>query len=328
MTEPMTVQRTPEKDAKTCVFMLVTILIPAIFTLSSIDIARKTIDLDKFSNPSPYSYTWSLSLFIIPMLVIGWWFLTHPSYHSQRKAFWITIFTLVPLGFLLDFLFGSLFFIFPNEGATLGIKVPVVPFDGSTVPIEEFAFYIFGVAFTLLFYLWGDEFWFGAYRVPDYKAETSNLKVSNVIKFHPRSLIIGIALIIAGIVYKKFFSGSPEGFSGYFTFLVIIAIMPSVVLFRTALPFINWRAFSQTLFIMLLISIIWEASLAVPYGWWDYNHEQMLGIFIFGWTNLPVEAALLWIAVSYTTVIVYEVFKIIVALDKPFFDALFRDSQQ
>lgn len=48
----------------------------------------------------------------------------------------------------------------------------------------------------------------------------------------------------------------------------------------------------------------------------------MLGIYIDAWVNLPVEAVLVWMAVSYMTVIVYETAKIIITFDKPWHQTL------
>jgi hypothetical protein len=64
---------------------------------------------------------------------------------------------------------------------------------------------------------------------------------------------------------------------------------------------------------MLLVSLLWEATLAVPYKWWNYQHRQMLGLFIGAWAGLPIEAVCVWIAVTYATMIVFEVAKIKVA---------------
>lgn len=77
-----------------------------------------------------------------------------------------------------------------------------------------------------------------------------------------------------------------------------------------ARPFINWRAFSFALFLTLLISLLWEVTLGVPYQWWGYQDERMVGLFIGAWSGLPVEAVCVWIAVTYMTVIVFEVVKI------------------
>ena len=36
----------------------------------------------------------------------------------------------------------------------------------------------------------------------------------------------------------------------------------------------------------------------------------MMGMHIRAWADLPVEAAILWVAVTYTTTIVYETIKV------------------
>jgi hypothetical protein len=128
---------------------------------------------------------------------------------------------------------------------------------------------------------------------------------------------VGLALIGAAILYKKLRSPFPEGFPGYFTVLVAGGLVPSVSFFPTARRFINWRAFSLTLFMILLISMFWEATLAVPYGWWGYRQKEMMGLFIGAWAGLPVEAITVWIAVTYGTTMVYEIVKIWQASGKP-----------
>ena len=61
---------------------------------------------------------------------------------------------------------------------------------------------------------------------------------------------------------------------------------------------------------MVLVSLIWEATLAIPYAWWGYHHDMMMGIYISAWHDLPIEAAFLWMVVTYTTIIVYEAIKL------------------
>ena len=68
---------------------------------------------------------------------------------------------------------------------------------------------------------------------------------------------------------------------------------------------------------ILLVSLLWEATLAVPYDWWNYHHGVMMGIFIGAWAELPIEAVCVWFAVTFTTVIFYEVIKIWLAMKKP-----------
>ena len=221
--------------------------------------------------------------------------------------FWRAILVLVPLGFVLDILFGHHFFTFVNNGAVMGIYVPVV---GGSVPVEEFIFYFFGFTTTLLLYIWFDEYWLGAYNVPDYHLEANNQGIKKVIQFHPGPLILGAVLLAAAWLFKHFVSNVPDGFPGYFAFILAVSIIPSMLLYKSTVWFINWRAFSFTFFLLILIPLMWEASIAIPYQWWGYHPEVMMGIFIDGWHDLPVEATIVWLAVTYTTVIFYEAVKI------------------
>jgi len=283
--------------------MLGMVVVPATLTLHTV-VSPATISMMN-PDPSPHGYTWSLLLFIVPILLIGFWFLPHETVRVPKKAFWRTIAILVPLGFALDFFFAHWFFRFPYPSATLGIPAPALH---SPVPIEEYVFYLTGFLAVLLIYLWLDEYWLAAYNIPDYTAEVR--KIPRLLQFHPTSLIFGLLLIAGAIVYKKVFSASPEGLPGYFIVLVAGGFIPAVGFFPTARPFINWRAFSLTLFFILLVSLMWEATLAVPYGWWNYQDKQMMGLFVGAWSNLPFEAVCVWIAVTYATTIVFEIVKL------------------
>jgi hypothetical protein len=293
----------PRLSAWIVAAMLAMIAVPAAITLHTVS-SPGTLQVSS-SNPTPYGYTWSLLLFIVPIVVIGFWFLPAEGVEIPRRAFWRTIAVLVPLGFGLDFFFAHRFFVFPNSGATLGIGAPAL---GAPVPVEEYIFYFTGFLCVLLMYVWLDEFWLAAYNVPDYAGASQ--KISRLFQFHVKSAIVGVVLIVAAVIYKKMFSAVPDGFPSYFTFLVVGAVVPSMRFFPTARSFINWRAFSLTLFLIVLISLLWEATLAVPYEWWGFQPAQMTGLFIGAWAGLPIEEVCLWIAVSYATVIVFEIFKL------------------
>jgi hypothetical protein len=49
----------------------------------------------------------------------------------------------------------------------------------------------------------------------------------------------------------------------------------------------------------------------------------MMGLNIGAWSNLPIEAVCVWLAVSFTSIITYEVVKIWQRLDKGVMDAFF-----
>jgi hypothetical protein len=200
--------------------MFAMIAVPAGIALHTV----KTAAVAQISsaNPTPHGYTWSLLLFIVPIMVIGWWFLPSEGIEIPQRAFWRTIWILVPIGCGLDFFLAHRFFIFPNAGATLGIGAPALC---GPVPIEEYIFYFTGFVAILLIYIWLDEYWLVAYNVPDYKAESQ--QITRLLQFHPWSLVVGIVLIMAAIIYKKFHS--PEGFPGYFTVLVLGGLVPSAL---------------------------------------------------------------------------------------------------
>jgi hypothetical protein len=253
------------------------------------------------SNPSPHGYTVSLLMFIVPILVIGLWFVPREGVRISKRAFVRTIAILFPMGAALDFFFARSFFTFPNPGATLGIAAPAL---GGGVPIEEYVFYLTGFTAVLLIYVWLDEYWLAAYGVPADAAERA--RFDRLLRFHPQSLVWAVALIGAAILYRWAFVKEP-GFPWYFIFLAIGALGPSAALLPSAMPVINWRALSLTMFIILLTSLLWEVTLAVPYGWWDFQDAAMVGVRITAWSRLPIEEVCVWIAVTYATVIVYEI---------------------
>src|SRR5256714_15512886 len=253
-------------------------------------------------NPTPLGYTWSLALFIIPIGVLAWWFGCRPDLKFPRKAFWRAIAVLAPLGFALDLLFGNVFFIFANKAATLGCDLPAL---GGAIPIEEFIFYLTGFMLVLLSYIWCDEYWMAAYNVPDYKEAAKD--IPRIVQFHFASIVLGVVLIAAAVLYRKFVSGAADGFPWYFIYLVCASIIPSAGFFHTAQPFINWRAFSFTFFLLLLISLLWEVTLALAYGLWSYRPRALMGLHIGAWFGLPLEAVCVWVAVRFTTIMTDEV---------------------
>src|SRR5437764_2925319 len=292
------------------------LIVPAAIALRTIvhpAILQATSD-----NPTPLGYTWSLALFIIPIGVLAWWFGCRPDLKFPRKAFWRPIAVLAPLGFALDLLFRNAFFIFANKAATLGCDLPAL---GGAIPIEEFIFYLTGFMLVLLSYIWCDEYWMAAYNVPDYTVAAKG--IARIVRFHFASVFLGVALIAAAVLYRKFVSGAAEGFPWYFIYLVCASIIPSAGFFHTARSFINWRAFSFTFFLLLLISLLWEVTLALPYGWWEYRPRTMMGLHMGAWSSLPTEAVFVWFAVTFTTLISYDVIKVWKALGTRALEAFF-----
>ncbi len=304
--------------------LVVVIILPSVLTLGTVrDAIKHRID----GNPTPYGYTVSLLIFVLPTTALLVWFLRrHPRGSFRRRAFWWTIGLLVPVGFTLDLVFGNLFFRFPNADATVRVFVPGYSFvTGGMVrdlPIEEFVFYLSGFGAILLIYIWCDEVWVPAYGVADYGDVRRHPPY--VIQPHWQSLLWGVGLVAIALAYKKLLApvlpdrDFRQGFPLYFTFLVMASVVPSLLFYRCARPFVNWRALSLTLLWVLFSSLLWEATLASPYGWWHYRHEWMMGLHVKAWADLPVEAVVLWVAVAFTTTIVYETVKVGLHMERPF----------
>jgi hypothetical protein len=294
-------------DVKVLIAMVAVLVIPFALTLMTIQQSRPLVT-DLAANPTPRGYTWSLSLFIVPVVVLAAWVSLRKHNPIQKKAFWITALAISGAGVLLDVCFGLTFFTFENREATLGLTFWGWTFGEGwqkVIPIEEIGFYSFGILAVLLAYVWGDEFWFGAYNIDD--TPRKHTRWRQMISFHFSSALFGVVIFGLGWCYKKFGTHPwHEGFPGYFLFLTVVAMTPSIVFFPVASRYINWRAFSLAFLFMLLVSLFWEAAIAVPYQWWGFQPRHMLGLMINGFCGLPVEEPLLWLGVTWATVIIYE----------------------
>jgi hypothetical protein len=296
--------RSPRVSAMVVVVMLAMIVTPAALTLHTVRLSALVPAIATTPGASSHGYTVSLLLFLVPILVIVFWFFPQEEVKVSQMSFLWTMGLLFPMGAALDFFFARYFFIFPNKGATLGIKAPAL---GAPVPVEEYAFYLTGFLCVLLLYIWLDEYWLAAYKIDS--ASALRTQFHRLLHLHPESMVLAVVLVGGAILYKKHFSTYPAGFPGYFIFIALTALVPSSALLPSARAVINWRAFSLTAFFVLLVSLMWETTLAIPYGWWNFRAEQMLGVRITAWGELPIEEVFLWITVTYSTVIVYETVK-------------------
>lgn len=305
------------------------LLIPAILTLRTVQV---TIVNGESVYSTPLGYTWSLTLFAVPLvsILISLW--CDPKVKVPRKSFFLTLAVTLPLAFILDLAFATSFFTFPNKEATLGVRFWGLEFGPLAVrrnlPIEEFIFYILGVTVSLASYLWLSEVWFRRYNKGDVTESVDEgkeyrdeelLRNVHLFRLSARPLLIALGLAAGALLYKKSGShGYQAGFPFYFCYLLSVAFVPASLFFRAVSPFINWRAMTFSMLAMLLVSLFWEACLAIPFGWWGYQPDCMMGLFILQWIGsryggpgLPVEAVLVWIQVTFSMVIVYEVIRII-----------------
>jgi hypothetical protein len=292
------------------------ILLP-VFTIA---VALLTVDHDPVApyhqgNFSPFGYTWSLLLFLVPCVSLAIWFHRHRLRQPhQWGAFWLTAGFVVPAWCLLDIFLGNTFFVFPNPGATIGIYAPAyTPGHGwsSSIPIEEFVFYITGSMSILLGYIWSSESWLSAYTLsyPDYMSRVPTAPPMLTVPW--KSLALIAAMFAFALGWKKL-GPHPDhdGFPAYFLFELALVVLPVAISFPAVAPFLNVPAFVFKTLTLVLTSLLWEVTLALPYGWWGYRHGSMMGIYIRPWFGLPLEAAVLWPSAAWMNVCLYEALKL------------------
>ncbi len=251
-------------------------------------------------------YTISLAFWIVPIIWMQGFFskrkLLKPP---QKKAIWINIGVLALIGFILDLIFGKLFFVFPNPNMTLGINI-------YGIPLEEFIFYISGFWFILFAYVYSDEYFLLKYNMDDslYRQQAFSLGRTIEHRLNFTHIFFPTGLMLSFVVLKHWLNPTGSFLPGYILFLTVVAYVPFFFFWKITRHFINFRAFFLTLTVTTLISIIWEVTLALPRGYWNYNPIHMLGIFIPPWSHLPIEAVTVWIF-SMMIVLSYEFTKVI-----------------
>jgi len=279
--------------------------------IATLGFHRSQAFVDVSGNPTPLGYTKSLVLFIVPCLMFAIWLLLsfRTKRRTRRKAFAITILALFPLGCILDYFFAPSFLTFKNPGSVLPFGIP--PFHPSpamcskVIPIEEFLFYFLGFLAILLTYVWSDHVMFSSTKV--------TLEHRRPVVFRNWPTTIAFWLLIGGLLFAIAFAirqgktgDGPCPFPGYFLFLLITAILPSMICSRLAVHFVNFRALTAAWLLVLAISQFWEAALGIPYQWWGYQLDRMMGLTIKAQCDLPVEAVIVWTLATWTTVVIYE----------------------
>ena len=257
---------------------------------------------------STLGYTASLTLWLLPCAVLITWFQRRNASRKIARALWTTLLVLVPMGFVLEFFLGNVFFVFPNTSAVSGVDVPSI---GGPIPVEEYVFYVSGFLAILLLYVWGDEDFLSSYNLADYRGEWNREPHRRILDFHAPILVAGavaavlvwaLAWVLAGP------GGRPRPY--YMLYLLAVSVVPTSVLYCAVRRFVNWRAFALTMTVVLGVSLLWEVTLAVPLGWWGYDRAYMVGLFVPAWSDLPLEAVAVWFAAGFTVVMFYEAVKV------------------
>ncbi|MDD5673390.1 MAG: hypothetical protein PHC61_04450 [Chitinivibrionales bacterium] len=250
-------------------------------------------------------YTISLLLWILPVMGIGVFLQSKKLLKSvQRKALLMNLIIFAGIGFFLDLMFAQQFFRFPAPVMTLGITI-------NKVPIEEFLFYLFGFWFIVLFYVFNDEYFLRKYNKDDRRYITYARRINKIfiLFFKPWHIFILLIVLTGVTLLKRHINPADPILPEYLVFLIIFAYAPFIFFWRLTHTFVNVRALVLVMVLTSLISIIWEVTLALPRGYWNYNHDYMLGIFIPVWSFLPIEAVTVWFVCS-LIILSYEYTKI------------------
>jgi hypothetical protein len=263
------------------------------------------------TNPdSPLGYSWSNLFWTLPALAIVLFFIIIKKPMGDKKAITISLVFLPILGFVLDIFFAGRFFTFENTASVWGIYIKGFDFETMSftydIPVEEFIFYVTGFLFCLVMYLFSSNFWLEKYNVePESVPSDALLKLNKEQKIVPLAVCGGF-LVVGFILRAIFKTPQSNPLPEYYIFLVIFGILPAALCYPGAKHLVNWQAFSFTTMTVLLISVIWEATLGIPYGWWGYHPEPMIGLFIKPWSNLPIESVIVWFCVNFTTIFFFE----------------------
>jgi hypothetical protein len=267
------------------------------------------------------TYFTSLTLWGIPILYLWPVFsmLTAEGTGRRRRALGWTVGFIVVLGVLLDFVFGHLTLRFPGCGDTSGAGpyVMCLPAVGGQVPLEELLFYAMGPVAMVLVYACADERWLSRYNPKDDLLDLTLIQVS------PRlAIVAAVAAATALILWRV--NGT---FPTYFAFLAAGAVLPAMFLYRAIGGLTNWPAFAVTTLYVLLTSVIWEVTLAIPRQWWGYEPSGMIGLTISAWSRgdriFPVEAAVVWLFAPFASILTYEFVKALIYHPRPIKEALF-----
>jgi hypothetical protein len=267
------------------------------------------------------TYFTSLVLWGIPMIYLWPLFnmLTAEGTGRRRRALWYTAGTIVVMGIVLDFALGFLTLRFPGCGEPVGAGPYLfcLPAVHGRIPVEELLFYVMGPVVIVLVYACADERWLSEYNPKD------DLIDLTLIQLSPRLAMVAAAAVVIALVLWRVNGTFPT----YFVFLAAGAVLPAMFLYRTIGGLTNWPAFAVTTLYVILTSVIWEVTLAIPRQWWGYQPSGMIGLTIAAWSRgdaiFPVEAAVVWLFAPFSSILTYEFAKALTHHPRPTAAALF-----
>jgi hypothetical protein len=275
-------------------------------------------------------YTYSLSLIALPLLFLGRWYYSRRDKKKLRplmRALSVNVIVIGVVWICLDVFLANKIFAFPNHDATIlpmfwgyswasGCTTLWTILRGScyqrNIPTEEIFFYLGNTALLSMMYMWATEDFYCEYTIPRAHYERAAKKAPPLIRWNRLIILVAAAMFVAGFIAKKFgwWPHDASGWPSYLFIEIIIVFLPLAAVYTNVHAFTNPRAFMFVLVLQVLVSLVWEATLAVPFGWWNYQPHQMMGLTVSAWSNLPLEAWGLWLSVGWGSMFIYETTKI------------------
>lgn len=238
-------------------------------------------------------YTWSLLAFAVPSLVMARALSVRGVLPSVERPLWRAWALLVPMGVALNFAFADDFFVYPDPKAIAGLTVPALDLGSvdhaHPIPLEEFAFYGLGFLAMLLGYVWCDAVLWP--RTTQRRGGAPGWLEGATAPL----LLVGAGVMVA------------DGTPSYWSYLSLVPVPVTLVGWPLVRGRLNVAAVSVTTAMIVIASVLWEAVLAVPRGWWGYQADAMLGVQALG---LPIEALIVWGLAPVTTAVCFELLRL------------------
>jgi hypothetical protein len=293
-----------------------------------------------------FGYTYSLVLLFLPLaFLVLWYFQSRDSLDLRalmRQILVIVVFSALAW-ILLDILLANLLFSFPDQNAHVQLTlVPGYLWSGEcstfsklwrfpacyfppSIPLEEVLFYLGGAGLLTMMYMWASEDFYSEYTLPRPEYTRQAKAAPPLIYWNKWFIFAAIALAVLGVLIKKFGWWHPyhEGWPYYLFAELVIVFLPLAALYTRVHKFTNPRAFIFVMLVHVQVSVIWETTLALPFGWWDYRPYAMMGVVIEAWSRLAIEATGLWLSVGWASMFTYEATKIKVVSGKSWREVLF-----
>ena len=288
-----------------------------------------------------HGYTKSLILLLLPLAGLIWWYcIARKDDHDRRlQQLMRGVFNnalVTALGLVVfDVLFATLLFDFPDTNSVIGFNFPGYMWAGEcstiwqfyrpacyarTIPVEEVAFYLLGAAVLRGMYIWASEDFLSRYTIEHSTYVFEATKVKRLVTWHWGLIALVAMIVTIGFLVKRQHGG---GYPIYLMLQLLVLFAPVVFLYTRVSPFINTRAFLMVVVLQVFISVIWEVTTAIPYGWWDYKPVGMMGQFVQPWSEIPVEACFFWIVVGWSAIFLHEATKIKVRSNRSWWSLLF-----